>query len=467
MLKMQKGVRDILKQRIPERYWPALRYADKHIINLLYVGYLLQRFFCKLRYFKIPKMVQQSLLTFSSKIPLDSNKTTDLSQALKASKISFEEGRHTIYLKRRSDIVKINDTLCKVYPHSFGLKIIKSQEISSDGTPYYTSYKLAPASNRISMHAVGSVKEKMVISNLLSMNLVAPRVYDLICLQSNRGKYFALIVQNINGKAVTGKGGLEFIGKLEALLHKMGIKVLGIKNHKDFRPPDFRNNIIADKSGTYYVDIQNFVMFDQSSIQKRISKVVPHRFESKNNDNASEKDLSYFQLFKEFFERNRLNLRQSNVLVDGYNSVAFTMFALSKGARWCVILDYHGMVEQTKSILYYYGFSRFDVVDCNRQEFKIDLLPVRKYDYGYFSSDEMLHNFPQWLETIDCQFLFYEVLDMARMDDIKKRLEELPLDCPIVGLRKEKKKLNPIMLLHLHGLNDIAQDQYDTSVLSL
>jgi hypothetical protein len=464
---MQKGIRDILKQRIPERYWSALRYADKHIINLLYVGYLLQRFFCKLRYFKIPKMVQQSLLTFSSKIPLDSNKTTDLSQALKASKISFEEGRHTIYLKRRSDIVKINEALCKVYPYSFGVKIIKSQEISPDGTPYYTSYKLAPASNRISMRAVGSVKEKMVISNLLSMELVSPRVYDIISLQWSSGIYFALIVQHINGKAVSGEAGLEFIGKLESLLHKMRIKVLGIKNHKDFRPPDFRNNIIADNSGTYYVDIQNFVMFDHSFIQKRISEVSPRQFESANSDNDSGKDLSHFPLFKEFFERNCLDIRQSNVLVGGYNSIAFTMFALSKGARWCVILDYHGMVEQTKSILYYYGFSRFDVVDCNPQQLKIDLLPVRKYDYVYFSSDEMLHDFAQWLEIIDCQFLFYEVLDMARMDDIKKRLEELPLDCPIVGLRKEKKKLNPIVLLHLHGLNDIAQDQDEISVLSL
>lgn len=426
---MKEGIRAHLKAIIPSRFWPFLRFFDKYIIDLLYWYFLVKRLSSKFRFRGIKSSCKQSIFSFLSKIELKSHETDTLSSLLKKHGCDVLEGRHSVYLYRREDIQLISPELCDFYPYSFGLKIIKSQEFSPDGSPYYTSRKLAPASSFMSMRAVGSVKEKVVISNLLNMKNVAPRVYDIIKLQSGGVIVYALVVKHIDGKTVTGRVGFEFIRKLERILQKMGIKVLGIKNHKDFRPPDFRNNIVADKSGTYYVDIQNFVMFDNSLMKKRLSGAFSIQLDST------------FFLFKEYFERNRLNIRQRTVLADGFNSVAFTMFALSKGARWCVILDHSGMAEQIQSILYYYGFSRFDVVKCKPQEVKIDLLPITKYDYVYCSSDEALDSLPNWLETIDCQILFYEVLDMAHMGDIKKRLEKLPLDCTVVGVRKDKKTL--------------------------
>ena len=52
--------------------------------------------------------------------------------------------------------------------------------ISPDGTPYYSGTDAAPSSTKLAMKIVGGVKEKSVISNVLSEYNVAPRTYKLI-----------------------------------------------------------------------------------------------------------------------------------------------------------------------------------------------------------------------------------------------------------------------------------------------
>ncbi len=118
--------------------------------------------------------------------------------------MSYISGRHVYYVNKEKDIYNLLPSLPHFYPKPIGLKIIKSNVISDDGTPYYTSNKNAPSSTWITMKAVGSIKEKMIISNMLSLNEMAPRVFDLIKIKIGHSYYFALIVEHVEGKTVTG-----------------------------------------------------------------------------------------------------------------------------------------------------------------------------------------------------------------------------------------------------------------------
>ena len=77
-----------------------------------------------------------------------------------------------------STFEKIISGLNDRYPHLIGLKLIKSQTMHPDGTPFYCGIDASKTSTKSIMTAVGSVEEKKIISNVLSEYSVAPKTYD-------------------------------------------------------------------------------------------------------------------------------------------------------------------------------------------------------------------------------------------------------------------------------------------------
>ncbi|MEA3437076.1 MAG: hypothetical protein U9R43_11465, partial [Thermodesulfobacteriota bacterium] len=217
---MGKSIRNTFKEHIPESYWPIFKAIDSYLINLLYISYLCRRLLHNLRCGGFPQ--RDPLDTFNFNTVPDIFPGTNPVKKLQKLGINFSEGRHSVYLSDPKAIERICPSITEIYPQPFGLKIIKSQQISSDGTPYYTSSRLAAASNAITMRAVGSVLEKVAISNLLNMYNVAPRVFDIVKIKNPRNAYWALVVQPVEGKVVTGERGVIFIKKLTKALRKAG-----------------------------------------------------------------------------------------------------------------------------------------------------------------------------------------------------------------------------------------------------
>jgi hypothetical protein len=370
---MKRGIRNILKSKIPKNYWPFLRFIDEYIINMAYVNFAIQRYLSK-RSFHYSHQFQQSIPSFISNISLEVENSADLSAKFKDIGIKVKSGRHSVYINNIKDVAQINEEISHRYPQPFGLKIVKSREISPDGTVYYTSNKLAPATTWFSMVAVGSILEKIVISNLLHTECVAPRIYDIIKLESKDGGWqYAFVVQHIDGHTVTGVEGERFIAEFRKAMGKFKMKVISIKDHSDLRPPEFRNNIIGDSIQTFYVDIQNFVMFDDAFSKYVLRSVGPlfkHCFyllpfwllHSK-----SHKDIDYYlkinEEFQQFLEKHGVDISEKIIIDLSRDNGFFAINCLHSGAKWVFLLRESPIEKWLNFMMTLLGFSRFQISD--------------------------------------------------------------------------------------------------------
>jgi hypothetical protein len=370
-------VRSLLKSIIPQKLWPFFRAVDVYVIYLLFVYFAIKRVVVG-RLIVLDHALRQKVMVLRCNISLCADTGTDtLAQTLIREGLAVFQGRHTVYIASKNDIDRISAGLRERYWQQFGVKIIKSRQMAVDGTPYYTSSQLAPASTWFSMFAVGSVAEKMVVSNLLHLEGVAPRVIDLVKFESHDGTWrYAQIVEHVGNKVVTGEQGVEFMRSFTNALKTLGLETMSIKEHSDLRPPDFRGNILCDEEGhCRYVDIQNFIFKNNvkirsilSDIKKRyedysavfiIEELIKYSFYKRKSINLAE-ILS--DKVRVFLQNNRLEINRSIIIDSGEDFGFFSMLFLHLGASWCTLLrgeEDHQLIEEIFIIL---GYSRFSVV---------------------------------------------------------------------------------------------------------
>ncbi|MCK5664519.1 MAG: hypothetical protein KAI17_13600, partial [Thiotrichaceae bacterium] len=302
----------------------------------------------------------QSIPIVCSDINLGVYPGLGLASILEKVQIKYKSGRHSIYIESLDDIAKINPDITKRFPFPVALKLIKSQELSPDKTPYYTSHKLAPASTWFSMVAVGSMLEQAVVSNLLNEKGVAPRVYDIIRLEARDGSWrFAYVVQPIKGKVVTGKKGEKFITRFKVVLEQYGMETISIKEHCDLSPPDFRNNIRSDSTGTYYVDIQNFVQLSSSFGKQLLVNIG--RYRNKNTSFHTQKSEEISTL-NSFLTSGGLDLSTSTCMDICMPNESLMIEVMAEGCGWYYCVRSSEDVLLVRKYLYYHSFCRFDVL---------------------------------------------------------------------------------------------------------
>ncbi len=378
---MSSGIRAGLKKVVPVRAWPLFRFFDRYLINTLYIYFAAKRYVAARR---IPRhsQLKQSIPVVPSHVDFGREPGVELTTRLEKAGLHCRSGRHSVYLGDPDDIARISPDLAARYPDPVGLKIIKSREMSPDATPYYTSHRLAPASTWFSMVAVGSMREKAVISNLLHEEGLAPRVYDIIRLESgDGGRQYGFLVQPVRGEMVTGEEGLRFVDRFKKTMERLGMETISIREHCDLRPPDFRNNIVADESGTYYVDIQNFVVFSSDYGEELLDEMkhhgrVPSRSEQEEHVPGQEaEELTVF------LARNRVEPATSSVLDCGLADETLSMYLLAAGAPWVVLLRQDDTVPLVRRYMYYHGFTRLDVISSeNGRSVQDDVLSPWKHD---------------------------------------------------------------------------------------
>ncbi len=403
---MGVGFRGGLKKIIPGSLWPFCRFFDRYLINAFYAYLAFVRFWAD-RFNRVRCKKSQSIPVVFSGINFGNTYPQDLAEKIEKAGLRFKSGRHSIYIDNPKDIEKINRKILDCYPCNVGLKISKSREISPDSTPYYTSCKLAPASTWFSMIAVGSLLEKTVISNLLHEEGLAPRVYDLVRLEAEDGScQYGLIVQPVTGEVVVGDKGIEFVSRFRKAMKEIGMQTISIQEHCDLRPPDFRHNILSDSTGTYYVDIQNFVLFNRrfgKDLLKKMTalgRLTPSLLE--REDNFSQKKPDTLAVF---LSNNGVELQKAAILDFCLLEETVTISALTAGASWIVMIRPSDTVSLIRRYLYYFAFTRFDVfaaedgcgLDWNS-------LPLSQYDLA-FVQVEAEDSFLSGFELISVSYL--------------------------------------------------------------
>ncbi len=433
-------MRKWLKEKIPHNYWPAFKAIDKRWIDLLYLGYLCQRIYYQIRCHE--HVASRAFPQFQFQCNVDLPPGETLVDYFQKSGINYSEGRHSIYINRKI-IPSVCSGISDFYPHPCGVKIIKGSERSPDGTVYYTSAKLAPASNSVTMRAVGSVLEKSILSNLLNIHGVAPRVYDLAKIRIGNDCYQAMVVQDIRGQIVRGDRGADFIKKFKDVLKIYGIKTLGKRNHKDFRPPDFRNNIVSDNGNLFYVDIQNFVLFNcRQTI--RLRNTIFKTNATQYDCGKKEGEKRRFLLRKRKAERQRnlmletidtvlarheISFKRAYIADIGCREGRLLLHVLEKMAAWYLGITRAVDTTKLRETLFIQGATRFDLIPCDNSATIMEHPMAKKgADILFFRDAEHRTRLPGWIKKFPFRYMFFIGLnekDLAPMSEQVKSETEL------------------------------------------
>lgn len=436
--------RQLIKRNVPEKLRYFLRPFNYYSLSIYSCYYLKRRIF---NLFNRPFIFhfQQTITHIFLKHVFSESGNNNISENFKESGYHVEEGRHCIYLFKKKDLQKILNSSFEKYPNRIGVKVIKNRQMSPDNTPYYTSSKNAHASNFITMRAVGSTLEKVMISNILSISGCAPRVYDLVYIKMGEYRFIGLIVQHIDGKIVSGKAGEDFIDKFKAILKKEHVEIVALKESKDFKPPEYNNNIIADSNGSpKYVDIQNFAILGRKDFH--YPQELLKRFEVApcfpDTKVVKRKEISYMSAqrlknkiqkcnaqFKQYLTEKCFKLKESIIFDMGYPVGLMTGFALSSGAAWSYILDMDDDGKIAERYLFENGFSRFELcslsISCYSEK-KITEIDLLVYYWQFdiklileLSRHILIHNL-----LLDCHNM---IGDKNYMIEIDNKLNQIGL----------------------------------------
>jgi hypothetical protein len=427
-------MRQLLKTLLPARIRFFLR-LENYKDLLLFSGFCCKRFLAILSSLPGTLALHQSIPT----VQLGGSAEKDpvgrqLTELFTSYKVNFNQGRHCLYISDKGDMQKIVPGLTERYPCRIGLKIVKSREISRDGTPYYTSRKIAPATNVISMLAVGTVLEKVVISNILSTFGCAPRVYDVIRLTSADVCYYALVVEHIDGDNITGEVGRLFIDKLEDILRKQHIEIVAVKRNKDFKAPAFNQNIIDSTRGCKYIDIQNFAIFSQREhcfrgfVEKLAQSHILADVEISERNNLSifakrklnRKICEFSLLWCHYLAGSGISLENTTLFDAGLPLGVYTMSALAHDARWSYVYDDKNEVISRERFLYRNGFSRFCSFSSSSENQFQKKISVDLFCFSYQSEAHLLTSL---LGVVDTKYLLVDFPVAEDEDQNEKGIE--------------------------------------------
>ena len=390
----------------------------------------------------------QQMLSFNSSVELSTNPKT-LKDIFHKAGMKYREGCHLTYIYRKEDIEKINKNLIKTYPERFGLKIFFSTDIASDGSVYYISNRHY-CDNRNAMYtkSVGTIKEKMVISNILSISGMAPRVYDIITLKYKNILLQAMVVEHIEGSLAQGREGLNFLKKAYTKLEEENIEIISEKTLTpqgfqkidiDFAPPKFNYNIVKSDKGLRYIDIQNFRLNRKRSILKIFpdikekthfgeslpfrGKRYPYQSIPFLGITGKRNTTKRLKRIDDLLSKNDICFSGKNILDVGCNLGMFISHSLNKGASWCTGLDFPEIINVAKRSLLYQGFSRFDLIGCDLKKEKITFIK-QKYEIIFYLSISHHIGFPDWLDRVGFKYLIFDGKENQSIPDAESSLLE-------------------------------------------
>jgi|GEM_PF-7018708 len=429
--------REFVKRFIPQHQRRRLSRIVQHLNRIF------QRF--TVGYVRWP----QSLLVFDSSIELCGHE--GLIDALKKAGAQCKERGQSILISSLSEIKKVSISLASEYPHAFDLEIFP--EICMEVTRGVHNNGFA--TELITPDMVDTLQMRMLVSNILSTYRIAPRIYDVLRLRCGQSYYFALVIEHLEGGVPNVEKGLEFVSKIKRIIEREGLVVQrGVVDAAlGLLPPNFGGKILEDASGNcYLVDCSDLTlkkydktMMDYLDSTRRLAQMSDSEIPRRPNfyyqsipflEPAGKRDMSSRVGFLEgMLERNGYVFDRSKVLDIGCNIGMFGAYMLHKGAGWYTGLDQPLVVDGGRRILYYGGYSRFDLIASNLLVDDVNcILPTHEFDLVLFLAMREHIGLPEWLPSLSYKFLLYEG---HVTESIEESLEFLTQNLPNIRILEE------------------------------
>lgn len=298
-----------------------------------------------------------------------------LLEYLRSRQVPSCEGGHTIYCTLRDLESTDFGVLSSYYPPNVGLKILKNVG-PVEGTPYL----FGSGHSKLQQALLHSTHQLMLVANVLHLEGIGPRIYDLVELQMGSITWAAFIVEDVSGNPPTEAQCRTVVQQLRNLVDEKWLSVVAPDGFKssDFNCPSCNGNLLTDDSGqAYFIDFQNFVLRRHSAYLKRISEAaVPdvHFGESSflrggkylyqsvplvsRLRGKRDSDIRWHRI-QELLRDADCDVSGRLVLDIGCNLGIMMARYLGAGAAWCHGWDEAEVVKHSESILLALGCTRF------------------------------------------------------------------------------------------------------------
>jgi len=367
-----------------------------------------------------------------------------LAEDLAARGFCVHRGGHAAYLHEPADLQAFCPEMVERYPSPFGLKIFKSTERAGDGSVYYVSPELKPATTPLTMWTVGSVREKAAVGNVLNNRHLTPRVHDLVWLhRGDAAPLMAMVVEHAGHEPVHGEEGGALVRRLRAVCREEGITALGegFEHASDFAPPKFGENIVRGAGGPVYVDVQNLAFEDPDAAAAELAgrvAAVTHFGDTRPFRGGAycyqeipwlggkgKRDVSLrAERLEAMLQDAGCSIEGARVVDVGCNVGVFLAFFLWKGAAWCIGLDRPEVADAAGRLLSYFAYTRFDVVGCDLREDVAEPALEGPIDVLLLLAITHHIGFPAWVRRLDWRYLVFEGAGNEKLGSARKRLLE-------------------------------------------
>ena len=365
----------------------------------------------------------------------------------------MHRGGHAAYLHEPADLEAFCPEMVECDPHSFGLKIFKSTQQAGDGSVYYVSPELKPATTPLTVWTVGSVREKVAVGNVLNLRDLTPQVHDLVWLQTGGSvPLMAMVVDHAGHELVHGDEGGALVRRLRAVCGEEGITVLGegFDRGSDFAPPEFGDNIVRGAGGPVYVDVQNFAFEDpDANAEEIVDRVaaVTHFGDTRPFRGSAycyqaipwlggkgKRDVSLrAERIQAMLHDAGCSIEGARMVDVGCNAGLFLAFFLWKGAAWCIGLDRPEVADVARHLLRYFAYTRFDLVGCDLREDVADPVLAGPIDVLLLLAISHHIGFPDWVRRLDWRYLVFEGAGNEKLESARTRLLEGFPDALVAG----------------------------------
>jgi hypothetical protein len=294
---------------------------------------------------------------------------------LKQAGLSCGTGGHAVYLPPETIAATSFRELSNYYPLCAGLKIVKHPGGLADSVYVYKG----EGESRLHLKLIHNLRHLTLVANLLHVNHVGPRLYDLVELQCNNNLWTAFVVEHV-AKPVTSmdvcENGIKTIRDLEQRNLVRIILPAGFDD-QEFQCPDCSGNAFMTVNGEFrYIDFQNFALTGYGDYLKSVALEAAeashfgdksilrggrYLYQSVPGVNLPGKRNveARVQVLRELMNTAGVAVQNRLVLDVGCNVGMMMAQYLKLGALWCHGWDQEVVVPHTEKLLYALGCTRF------------------------------------------------------------------------------------------------------------
>jgi hypothetical protein len=294
---------------------------------------------------------------------------------LKQQGLAFSTGGHAVYLPPETIANTAFRVLSNYYPAAAGLKIVKHP----GGLKESVYVSRAKGESKLHLRLIHNLRHLTLVANLLHVNDVGPRLYDLVELDCNGHLWTGFVIEHVE-KPVTSTADYEKgIGMIRDLERRGLLKVIVGSGFEDpeFQYPDCSGNAFMTNEGQFrYIDFQNFSLIGYGDYLKSVALAAAeathfgdksilrggrYLYQSVPGVNLpGKRNIEVrMQALKKLLDDAGVSVKDRLVLDVGCNVGMMMGQYLKLGALWCHGWDQDVVVPHTERLLYALGCTRF------------------------------------------------------------------------------------------------------------